>query len=343
VKVARMYSAEDVRIEEVETPRPERGEALVRTRVCGVCTGDIMGWYMERKAPLVFGHEPAGEIVELGDGARGFSAGDRVFVHHHAPCGLCRHCRRGHHVHCKTWRSTHLRPGGMAEYFVVPQANLAADTLLLPEGIDFEQGSLIEPTACVVKSLRRGGLSPEDTVCVIGLGVMGLLHVALAAAAGATVVAVDRVPFRLERARRLGAVRSIDVGGESVADVLREVNDGELADLVIVGPGSIEAMESGIAAAAPGGRVVLFTTSEPQARLSVSPLRLYFDEISIVPSYSCGPQDTRRALDAIVRGQVPVAELVTHRFALEQAAQALRTAGLVDQALKTLVVFDPAP
>lgn len=343
MKVARFYAADDVRIEEVEMPEPGPGEALVRTRVCGVCTGDIVDWYMERKAPLVFGHEPAGEIVELGEGASGFSPGDRVFVHHHAPCGVCRSCRRGLYVHCKTWRSTKLRPGGMAEYFVVPRANLAADTLLLPDGVDFEQGSLVEPAACVVKSLRRGGLSAEDTVCVIGLGVMGQLHVALATAAGARVVGVDRVSFRLERARRLGAVATVDVRREVLSESLREAMDGRLADLVIVGPGSIEAMESGIDAAAPGGRVVLFTTSEPQARLTVSPFRLYFDEISIIPSYSCGPKDTRLALDAIERGEVPVGELVTHRFAPEQAAEAMKAAGRVEEALKTLVVFDQTP
>ncbi len=342
MKVARLYTVDDIRIEQADVPAPGPGEALVRTRVCGVCTGDIMGWYMQRKAPLVFGHEPAGEIVALGPAmqAAGPAVGDRVFVHHHAPCGRCRRCRRGHHVHCETWRATNLRPGGMAEYFVVPAPNLIGDTLVLPDGVDFEAGSLIEPTACVVKSLRRGGLSCDDVVCVIGLGIMGQLHVALARAAGARVIASDMVPFRLGRARELGAERTVDIRSESLPAAIRETTGGELADLVICGPGSPAAMHAAIDAAAPGGRVVLFTTSEPDDRLPVSPYKLYFEEISLIPSYSCGPDDTREALRLICEGKVPVDGIVTHRFGLDHAAEAVKTAGLADQALKTLVVFD---
>src|SRR6185369_951741 len=168
-------------------------------------TGDIMGWYMQRKAPLVFGHEPTGDVVRVGAGVATVREGDRVFAHHHAPCGTCRMCRRGEYVHCKTWRKTNLAPGGMSEYFVVPAPNVAADTLRLPDGLAYESGTLVEPLACVVKSLRRGGMRAGDTVVVIGAGIMGQLHVVLAACEGARVIVADRVPFRLSRARELGA------------------------------------------------------------------------------------------------------------------------------------------
>ena len=109
---------------------------------------------------------------------------------------------------------------------------------------------------------------------------------------------------------------------------------------MIVGPGSIEAMESGIESAAPGGRVVLFTTSQPDDRLSVSPFRIYFDEVSLIPSYSCGPDDTREALKLIMDGCVPVDRLVTHRFGLESVIEAMDAAGRVDEALKAVVLFE---
>jgi L-iditol 2-dehydrogenase len=339
MRVARLYKADDIRIEDIPVPEPGPGQALVRTRACGICTGDIMGWYMERKAPLVFGHEPAGEIAAVGDGVTEFAVGDRVFVHHHAPCGSCRHCRRGHHVHCRTWRSTRLVPGGMAEFFLVEEDNLRADTLRLPDGVDFVAGSLVEPAACVVKSLRRGGLEAEDTVAVVGLVIMGHLHVALAKAAGARVVGADLVPFRLERALALGADAVIDVRQRSLADGVRDSCDGELADLVIVGPGSTEAMRAGIDAAAPGGRVVLFTCTTPDEVLEVRPHDLYFDEISIIPSYSCGPEDTRRALEHLAAGDIEVGEVVTHRFPLDRITDAYEMAGARDLALKTVVEF----
>ncbi len=343
MRVARLYKIDDIRVEEDAIPQVGPGEALVRTHVCGICTGDIMGWYMERKAPLVFGHEPAGEIVSLGDAgdrADGLSTGDRVFVHHHAPCGTCRLCQRGLYVHCKTWRSTGLRPGGMSEYFVVPRENLATDTLRLPDDVSYEDGSLIEPTACVVKSLRRANVRDGDVVAVIGVGIMGQLHVALAAAAGARVIAIDRVPFRLQRAREIGADAIVNVDETNLRDAIAELTDGAMADVVIVGPGSVEAMQTGVEIAGAGARVVLFTTGTPEAQLTLSPFKLYFDEISLIPSYSCGPDDTREALELIRSGTVPGDKLVTHRFPLDQIDRAMEAAADVNRALKTVIVFD---
>jgi L-iditol 2-dehydrogenase len=340
MKVARLYTASDIRIEEDPLPVVGPGEALVRTRSCGICSGDIMGWYMEKKAPLVFGHEPAGEIVDLGSGVEGFSTGDRVFVHHHAPCGTCRRCLRGDFVHCPTWRATKLEPGGMAEYFKVSKQNLSVDTLVLPDELSFDAGSMIEPAACVVKSIRRAGIRKGDVVAVVGLGIMGQLHVLLAKLAGAVVIAADLVPFRLNKALELGADAVVDVREQSLAEGVAAANAGEKADVVIVGPGSLEAMRSGLSAAAPGGKVVLFTTSHPSDRLEISPFELYFDEISIIPSYSCGPDDTRVALEHLRAGELPLDQLITHRFALEDIHDAFRAAGNVDEALKTVIKFD---
>jgi L-iditol 2-dehydrogenase len=340
MRVARLYTADDIRIEETVMPEPGPGEALVRTRACGICTGDIMGWYMQRKAPLVFGHEPAGDVVRVGQGVARVRAGDRVFAHHHAPCGACRLCLRGDYVHCKTWRKTNLKPGGMAEYFVVPAPNVAADTLRLPDHLGYEAASLIEPLACVVKSLRRGNVCEGHTVVVIGAGIMGQLHVVLAAAAGARVIVADRVPFRLERARELGAAATVHVDEQDLTAAVSELTGGDLADVVIVGPGSTDAMEAGIAVAGAGSRVVLFTTSTPEGVLPVRPFRLYFDEISLVPSYSCGPDDTRRALELLDRKTIPVEKLITHRFKLDEVGSAMKAAANVNEALKTVIVFD---
>src|SRR5262245_48019553 len=158
MKVARLYDSSDIRFEEEPIPPVGPGEALVRTRACGICSGDVMGWYMKKKAPLVFGHEPAGEVVAVGTGVTDFQPGYRIFVHHHAPCFTCRACQRGEFVQCPTWRASRIVPGGMAEYFLVPKENLAGDTLLLPEELSLADGSLVEPTACAVDSVRLARL-----------------------------------------------------------------------------------------------------------------------------------------------------------------------------------------
>ena len=114
MKVAKLYSPEDIRIEDMPVPKVGPGEALIKTMASGICSGDVMPWYIAKKAPLVLGHEPAGEIVEIGKGVTSFKKGDRVFVHHHAPCMQCRYCRRGDYVQCETWRETRIVPGGIS-------------------------------------------------------------------------------------------------------------------------------------------------------------------------------------------------------------------------------------
>lgn len=347
MKVARLYSFTDIRIEDMPTPKVGPRDALIKTKACGICSGDVMPWYIEKKAPLVIGHEPAGEIVELGkelsavsSQPSAFSVGDRVFVHHHAPCLSCACCERGDHVQCSTWRTTKIVPGGIAEYVLIPETNLRHDTIRLPEGVSYEDGTLVEPTACVVKSLRRAAVRPGDTMLVIGLGVMGQMHVLLARAFGAKrVIGADMIPFRLRKALELGADHVIDVSKENMIARVRELTGGRMADIVIVGPNSAAVMETGIAAAAPGGSVVLFTPAKPGETLTVDPNHLYFNDISLVTSYSCGPTDTKEALEFIRKGFVTADKLVTHRFGIDETAQAYKLTAEARDSLKCLVTF----
>jgi L-iditol 2-dehydrogenase len=228
----------------------------------------------------------------------------------------------------------------MADYFLVPRLNLERDTLLLPDHVGWEAAALIEPTACVIKSLRRARLKPGERVFVLGLGIMGQLHVVLARRFGAReVFASDFVEWRRERAVELGADEAYDPATEDPADRLARRTGGEMADVVIVGPGTSEAVRGGVKLAGPGGRVILFTATPPEERTELSLFEIYFREIRLLPSYSCGPRDTREALRRIASGEVPVERLVTHRFSLEDVAQAYRVAADPERSLKTLVVF----
>lgn len=343
MRVARLYDFLDVRIEEQPVPAIGPGEALVRARACGICSGDVVPWYIRKKAPLVFGHEPVGQIAAVGDGVSAFRPGDRVFVHHHAPCFRCRACARGEFVQCPTWKQSQIDPGGMAEYFRVPAVNLAGDTLRLPDHVSDADGALVEPLACVVKSLDRGGAVAGASVLIIGLGVMGQLHVVLARHLGARqILAADLVASRCARARQLGADVVIDATADDLAAQVTAHTDGEGAEIVIVGPATVPALEQGLACAARGGTVVQFMGTEPGTTLALPTFDFYFKELRLVPSYSCGPVETRRALDLIAAGAVRAEHVVTNRFPLEEAAEAYRTAALDKTAIKTLVTFDGA-
>jgi L-iditol 2-dehydrogenase len=338
VKVARLHDYLDVRIE--EEPLPEIGphEALVRMRACGICSGDVVAWYIRKKAPLVFGHEPAGEIAAVGSGVESFAVGERVFVHHHAPCLRCRACARGEFVQCPVWKQTNLRPGGMAEYFVVPRVNLEHDTLRLPDGVAFEDAALIEPTACVVKSLRRAGDLRGARVLIIGLGIMGQLHVLLARAAGAErVYGADLVEERCRHARGLGADEAWNASRVDLTQAVMQATAGGGAEVVIAGPATVEAIGTALRCVSRGGTVVQFMGTPPDQRLTLDTNDTYFREIRLVPSYSCGPPDTREALRLIAAKVVRAQHVVTHRFGLDEAAAAYANAATNTSAIKTMV------
>jgi L-iditol 2-dehydrogenase len=344
MKVARLYDYLDIRIEDEPVPEPGPREALVRARICGICSGDVVPWYIRKKAPLVFGHEPVGEIVALGSEVKHVRLGTRVFVHHHAPCLRCRACRRGEFVQCPTWRASRIVPGGMAEYFLIPETNLFGDTLALPETVSDEDGALVEPTACVVKSLTRAGRIAEASILVVGLGVMGQLHVVLAKHLGARqVIGTDLIASRCTRARTLGADVVIDASAGDLLAHLADATEGELAEIVIVGPATVDALQTGLACVAKGGTVIQFMGTPPEARLSLSTADLYFREIRLIPSYSCGPVETRAALRYIADGVIGAAHVVTHRFPLSAAAEAYRVAAEDRTAIKTLVTFAREP
>jgi len=340
MKVAKLYSSADIRIEDMPVPEPGPGEALIKTAASGICSGDLMTWYIEKKAPLVLGHEPAGVMVKLGQGVKDFHVGDRVFVHHHAPCMACEFCGRGDYVHCPEWKGSRIIPGGIAEYILIPEINLRNDTLRLPDPISYEDAVLIEPLACVLKGIKRAGGAKVDTAFIIGLGVMGALHViALKSLGTKRVIGVDMVPFRLKKALELGADFAIDAKKDDPLLTLKSLTGGKMANLVICGPNSAGAMEMGIRAAAPGGKVVLFTPAKPGEKLTLDPNEIYFNETSIIPSYSTGPEETREALGMIEKGHVRAQMVVTHRFSVEEAGKAYALAASAGDSLKVIIKF----
>jgi L-iditol 2-dehydrogenase len=341
MKVAKLYSFNDIKIEDIPVPEPGPCEALIKVKASGICSGDVMPWYIEKKAPLVLGHEPAGEIVKLGKNVKFFKPGDRVFVHHHAPCMKCVFCERGDYVQCHEWQRSKIIPGGIAEYVLIPEGNLRNDTLCLPDNISYEDATLIEPTACVVKSFKRSGIKKGDTVLIIGLGVMGLIHLLLAKHFGAgKIIGADMVEFRLYKAKELASDSVINVKEESLKETTLSLTEGRGANIVIVGPNSVEVMNSGLQCVAPGGTVVFFTPAKPDEKLTIDPNYLYFRDINIVTSYSCGPDDTKKALGFIEKGIVSSEKLVTHKFSIEEIEQAYRIVAQARDSLKVLIVFD---
>jgi L-iditol 2-dehydrogenase len=323
------------RFEVVQTPRPQLqsdGDVIVRTAASGICSGDLMPWYLQKKVGTVLGHEVAGWAVEVGSAVPHIRPGDLVFLHHHAACLNCPECERGAFVHCHTWRQSHIDPGGMAEWVRVPAENVRTDTFAVND-LSPEQAVFIEPLGCSVKALHRLPRGTGPTGAIIGCGVMGLLNLMAARALGARqLIAVEPDAVRRDFALSCGADRVLTPDEAS-----RELS--EAVDFVVVGPGHPEVIRQALAYVRPGGAALLFTPTATGVTTALDLGDLYFREISLVPSYSCGPEDTREAYELLRQGRVQPEQLVTHRFTLDNIQEAYDTARRGGAAIKVLVTF----
>lgn len=315
MKIARYLGNGQVAIVDEPMPMCPPGGLLVRTEACGLCSGELMSWYMDRKVPHVLGHEVAGIVVESEDTR--FPVGVRIFAHHHAPCMKCENCQHERFVHCEQWRRTKLTPGGMADVFAVSAENLT-DTFQI-DVLSARNGALIEPLACVVKSIRRA--PGTGAAAVIGLGVMGLMHML---ALGRSAVGYEISERRREWAAGLGIIA-------------RPPEEATRADRIFVCPGSQAAFNFALGIANPGATIVMFAPLGPGEDLHV-PQSAYFNDIQIQNSYSCGPNDTRDAADLIRQGRVRAEQVVSDFVSLEELPGAYEKMK-AGEILKAMVVW----
>ncbi|UCC66935.1 MAG: zinc-dependent dehydrogenase [Deltaproteobacteria bacterium] len=331
------YNNKDVRLEEMPTPQIGPGELLVKVLACGICGSDVMEWYRIKRAPLVLGHEITGEIVEVGEGLERYKVGDRVFVSHHVPCNTCHYCLNGYHTVCDTLFSTNYDPGGFAEYVRVPQINVDRGVFLLPDEISFEDGAFIEPLACVVRGQRLARLQPGHTVLVIGSGISGLLHVALARASGAgRIVATDINSYRLNAAQRFGADAVIHAE-EDVPARLHQANEDSLADLVIVCTGALPAFTQALESVDRGGTVLFFAPIEPGVDFPLPFYEFWRNGITLIPSYAGSPLDIAIAIELIRARRVPVHEMITHRLTLAETSKGFQLVAEAGESIKVII------
>lgn len=339
MKAAVYYNQKDIRVEDMPTPSIGEDEALVEMKACGVCGSDLMSWYLESRAPLVLGHEPAGIIAEKGSKLEGFDVGDRVFVHHHVACLKCHYCLRGDYTLCKQFHETNIKPGGFAEYFKTPALNLQLDTLKIPDNMSFEEATLIEPVGCCLRAIEKCSIRTGDSVAIIGAGATGLIHTTLSKIYGASKTIVsDLFDFRLNAAKGFGADVLVNPEKDDLVKVVKTETDDRGVDVAVVTAPSLEAYKSGMGICRKGGKLCVFAPTTPGKYLQVSPKELFFTEIQIIPSYSTSHLETRKAMELIASRKLDANSLITHRFRLADTAKAFKTALESKESLKVIVM-----
>jgi L-iditol 2-dehydrogenase len=311
MRVARSIGPREVRIEDMPTPEPGPGEVVCDVIACGICASDVTDWYVANKVPTVLGHELAGVVRAVGGGAAAggspIELGARVVIHHHAPCGECRRCRRGHETLCERFRATGLEPGGFADHVLVP-AELVGELLELPSSMDPVAATFIEPLACVLRAQDRAGLRAGDSLLVVGAGVNGLLQIAAAHAR-----AIDAVWIREPREARMELAEAYGA----------ERHGNEPVDVAIVCTPKPDAIAAAADALAPGGTLCMYAPPAPTAPPPLDGTTLFLRELTVTASYSAGPADMRAAFELIASGEIDPMPLVSHRLPLQDTAQAL--------------------
>jgi L-iditol 2-dehydrogenase len=337
MRVAMYYNNRDVRLEEIPTPQIGVGELLVKVLASGICGSDVMEWYRIKKAPRVLGHEIAGEIVEVDKEVKNHKVGDRVFVSHHVPCNTCQYCLNGFHTLCDTLRTTNFDPGGFSEYLRVPRINVDRGVFVLPKEVSFEDGVFIEPLACVLRGQRLARLRPGQSVFVIGSGISGVLHIALARTSGTgRIMASDISEYRLKAAKQFGADETI-LAKEVNPAKIREINQGRLADLVIVCAGTISAYIQALQSVDRGGTVLCFAPLEPGLNFVFPFFEFWNDGIILLPTYGGSPFDITTAIELIRAQRLPLREMITHRLPLKETGLGFQMVAEAKDSIKVII------
>ncbi len=329
MKAAVLYGKEDVRIEQVEIPRLEPGDVLLRTRVALTCGTDAKvfrrGYHAKMIVPpAVFGHEIAGVVEEVGPEVEGVIPGTAVVAANSAPCGDCYYCRHDMPSLCDDllfWN------GAYAEFARIPARVVRKNLLVLPADLAFREAAMVEPLACVVRGVEESWIGRGQSVAVIGTGPIGLMFMTLARMRGAHVIAAGRRRERLDKALEMGAEATVHMTeGADLAELLRRRSpDGRGPDVVIEAVGMPHTSEAAVRAVRKGGVVQLFGGCPADTKIGIDSQLLHYQELTIKSTFHHTPESVRKSFRLIADGHVDPRQFVTAEAPLDDLPQVLHT------------------
>ena len=321
---AAVYTGEStISVESVPTPQIGSGELLVRVEACGICHTDLKKIeYNLLAPPRIFGHETAGVVVDAGPGVSEFAPGDRVIVFHHIPCLECFYCRHKLYAQCPVYKKVGVTAGyepaggGFSQYVRIMDWIARRGVEKIPDGVSFDRACFVEPVNTCLKGVVQLDLKPEDVVVILGQGPIGMLFTMLVKRSGATMVATDTMPFRREMALRFGAAAALDPRDPAVLERIMEMTGGRGADSIIIAASVPGIVEQAVRYSRPGSKILLFAQTSNKERIEVSGADVCVGERVIFGSYSASVDLQKESANLVFNGDLPVEDLVSHRFAL---------------------------
>jgi L-iditol 2-dehydrogenase len=336
-----LYGKEHIQVEPVAVPSIGEGDVLVRVKAALTCGTDVKVFrrgYHARMIipPAVFGHELAGDVVEVGENVTKFQVGQKVVAANSAPCQECFFCRRGYENLCEDLL---FNNGAYAEYIRIPARIVERNMYEIPDGVSYQDAALVEPLACVLKAVEETGLREGDNVAVIGLGPIGLMFVRLAKSVGARVIALGRRKTQLNRAAALGAEELISTTEfhDSVA-VVRGLTAGRGADVAIEAVGKPHIWELCVHMVRKGGTVNFFGGCPSESHVSLDTSLLHYSEITCKASFHHTPAHIRKSLELIRRKIITARDFVNGEEPLSNLLEVMRHLMSHNGHLKTAII-----
>jgi len=321
MQAAVLYGKGDVRVEQVDIPRLEPGDVLIRTEVALTCGTDLKVYrrgYHARMIvpPALFGHEAAGVVEAVGEDVRDWSPGDRVVAANSAPCGECEFCLEGRPSLCDDllfWN------GAYAQFTRLPARVVRQNLLRVPAGLSFAKAAMVEPLACVLRGIETAELGPRHCVAVIGVGGIGLMFIALARARGCRVVAAGRRAARLGKAREMGAEVTVSSEAGGLVSQLLPLSPGERGfHFVVEAAGQAETAEAALRVVRKGGMVNFFAGCPAGTEVRMDAPRVHYEELRLTATFHHTPDSVRRALALIAEGKIDPEHFISRREPLER-------------------------
>jgi L-iditol 2-dehydrogenase len=332
MKAAVYRGVNDVRLETVPVPQIGAGELLVQVHTCGICGTDLKKISTgSHSAPRIFGHETSGVVAAVGQGVTDFRVGDRVVAFHHIPCGECFYCQHKTFAQCETYKKVGCTAGfepsggGFAEYVRVMDWIVRRGTVTIPDEVSFEQAAFLEPVNTCLKGISNLRLHPAETVVVIGQGPIGIILAVLSQSTGARVITSDLYPERLTISKTYGLGNVIEAARTDTVKRVREMTQGRGADAAILAVGGNGLIRTAIDAVRPGGRVLLFAQTV-RGETTIDPASICVDEKTLLGSYSASVELQEESVQFVMRREMNLENLISHRFSLASSVEALNLA-----------------
>jgi L-iditol 2-dehydrogenase len=341
MKAAMLYGIKDLRIEDIQTPQVEKGEALVRVKAATTCGTDLKIFqrgYVEKviKLPTIFGHEWAGEVAQVGEGLDWPAKGMRVRAGNSAPCLHCAMCERGKYNLCENmiwlW-------GAYAEYIKVPARTVLVNMQEIPRHVSFEEAAVTEPLACVLHGAEEARVKLGDTVAIIGAGPIGLLYLLTVKRMGVEkAIVIDLVEERLGFAEKIGADETVNAGKEDAVERIKQMTSGYGADVVIEAIGLPATWEQALRLARKGGTILEFGGCPPGTEIKLNAEMLHYGEQTVLGAFHTTPLHFRKALNLIASRTIDVRPLITRRMRLEEIKQAFEILSTSKNEIKIAII-----